>query len=530
MTSTTIDPKMAAEEVEDSVDNMEVTELEELIAELGIEGDVEPAMKGKKSKLRKFLTRYLIQVETDDADNGAAKYVQIYKYLEDKKDDKSKIKQSQTIVAANTSSTSPSTVTKQPDPPLKFDYDILRLKELKLNGTIGGTGKDKLTFAGLSYQIKNAEKAGFKEPAIVAAVVKSIAVENNLRTYFEGRVVDLTLKSLLATLRSYFKEKDSSHTLTELSRTAQKNNENTYDFAINLMCIRDKYIILAEQEEISYDKKNLWKRFLKSFMQGMRNANIRNELRECCRSEVEDQELLDLVAEAMSNETERLELLAVSKGGEVNVVSTESGGSNGTGSEKGKKEKGSPWVHIEELKLSHQQEIAAQNERILAMQNQMLANQAQLLEIKNAVIGNQQQPTQQSFQSLNPNAQTYQQTQNQIFQASQPNHAFQPPAQNFQAPGTRPTAPQTTPAQNVQQPYQPQNFPTPQTFNQTFQPQPFTQGHIPYFQRFNAPAIYKRPPGKCETCHKEQKPKCNHCFKCGSPDHRKGSPNCPKKD
>ena len=39
----------------------------------------------------------------------------------------------------------------------------------------------------------------------------------------------------------------------------------------------------------------------------MQNGNLRNELRESCKTSIADEDLLKLVAEVVSNETERTE-------------------------------------------------------------------------------------------------------------------------------------------------------------------------------------------------------------------------------
>ena len=499
-----LDPSQLEEEVTDRVSELNATELEELIEELGKTDDVKPDMKGKRGKLRKVIMKYFIEIETDHADNGAAKFLQIYNYLDDKKgtDDKTNITKVEGLGGENESKVDQpgknSVETKGETPFVKPEYDILRLKELKINGTIGGSEKEKrLSFSGLSYQVMNAKRLGHKEPVIVAAVIRAIAVENNLRTLFEGKV-NLTLKSLLRTLHSYYKEKDSDETLNDLSKTVQKPDQNAYDFAVTLMCLRDKYIVLANQEEIQFDKKNLWKRFLKSFSLGLRNSNIRNELRGSLKEQVDDEEFLELVAEATKNETERLEKLGITSPSNVEVKAVSFDPScNSSGKETGKKDKVNPWVHLEELQLSHQRDMAAQAQLIAALQDQLVANQVQILEIKDVVVGGQRN---------NPTPLQY------------------PPQQVAPNPPRNPNPP-TTP-QNLQQ-AGPRNAPPQNSQNNQPYFQPFSQGHIPYHQRFPMiPPLYsKPPPRKCEACTKDQVPRCYHCWKCGSGDHKIGT--CP---
>ena len=54
-------------------------------------------------------------------------------------------------------------------------FVIRKMKEIKINGKIGGVGeKDKLSYVSLSYQISNAKKLGYAEEMICTAVIKVI--------------------------------------------------------------------------------------------------------------------------------------------------------------------------------------------------------------------------------------------------------------------------------------------------------------------------------------------------------------------
>ena len=96
------------------------------------------------------------------------------------------------------------------------------------------------------------------------------------------------------------------------------------------MCLRDKYILLRQEEGVGImDKEGLSKTFMKSLFVGMRNANVRNELRENCKSlykgeEVDkyDDKLLELVSEAVANEGERSQRFLEGKKAEVSMMQT----------------------------------------------------------------------------------------------------------------------------------------------------------------------------------------------------------------
>ena len=64
------------------------------------------------------------------------------------------------------------------------------------------------------------------------AIVRPISPSNNVQTYLESKP-DLNLNSLLATLRSYFQEKDSSAVFTELGNAVRQATETAFEFVID---------------------------------------------------------------------------------------------------------------------------------------------------------------------------------------------------------------------------------------------------------------------------------------------------------
>ena len=131
--------------------------------------------------------------------------------------------------------------------------DIGRMKELKINGRIGGIGeKDKLSYVTLSYQIGNAKKMGYSEEMICSSVIKAITPGSYLRTYLQSKH-SLTLSSLIEVMRSHFREKDSTSIFSELSNAVQAANESCLDFIIKVMCLHEKVISLSVEEGCAYD-------------------------------------------------------------------------------------------------------------------------------------------------------------------------------------------------------------------------------------------------------------------------------------
>ena len=144
-----------------------------------------------------------------------------------------------------------------------------------------------------------------------------------MRTYLESKKL-VSLDSLIEILRSHFKEKDSSAVFTELSNAVQQIHETCLDFVIRLLCLREKVLCLSIEEKCPYDEERLRKTFFHTMFTGMRNLNIRNELREnCSRNDLKigDELLMKLVSDSVANETERNEKLVLAKkSATVNVL------------------------------------------------------------------------------------------------------------------------------------------------------------------------------------------------------------------
>ena len=269
----------------------------------------------------------------------------------------------------------------------KKEVKPMVMKDLKFTGGVIAdegekTGdKTRFSFSTLCYKIRNAEKQKYPEAVICNAIVDAIVPSNPLKTYFEMRP-DLTIKAMLSKLKNLYKEKGSTDTLLELSRAVQYSSaESCMEFCGRLMCLRDKYILLSKEENAAMDARmaGLAETFMKSLFLGMRNGNVRNELRESCKNlykgkepDADDDILLELIADAMANEKEREKRLLEGKKAEVNMMQTnamlkESNKANSRSRDSDKKEKSIPLTQLEELRL----EQKVQAEAITAMGTQL---------------------------------------------------------------------------------------------------------------------------------------------------------------
>ena len=181
---------------------------------------------------------------------------------------------------------------------------VARWKELKINGQIGSPGqKDKLTYTSLSFQIANARQRGFEDPEICAAVIKAISPGEYLRTYLE-MCGNLTLDALIPILRTHFKEKDATLVYSELSNGTQNPSETENDFCLRMMSLRQKVLLMSNEEGGQYTEELVQGQFQKSLATGFRREAIRQQLRNILKTPIDDIHLLKEISDVVMNETE----------------------------------------------------------------------------------------------------------------------------------------------------------------------------------------------------------------------------------
>ena len=252
-------------------------------------------------------------------------------------------------------------------------------------------------------------------------------------------------------------------------------------------------ILLSIEEGCPQDLNGLSKTFLKSVYLGMRNGNVRNELRESAKTlfkdpndaEKDDNELMGLISEAMANEKARAERLKEAKEVELNMMqtNTENKMRKRTVSFNDPKEKPTPLAQIAELREKQD----SQTETLTSLV-------AQVLEIRDHLVGGDR--TNKSVPSV---------PAQQVHPAPSP--LMQP---LLNAPSAAPPG--------SSQPYNrlPQNQ------------RPFH--HQPLQNVQNSIYIPPHRRGFCQKCISENKLRCLHCFYCGkeSPTHK--SFDCPEKN
>ena len=417
-------------------------------------------LKGKKKLLIKNLLDHFCSLEdVVDGDGGLSTFLLISDFI--KKDVKTEhIK----FLPVDNDSSKPKHVTSLEQSLKTHDsfVAVSKVRDFKISGMIAGKGDNKLSYTSLLYQIENGRSRGYSGAIVCDAVIKAISPSNNLRTYLESKNI-VSVDYLLEILKSHFKEKDSNSVLIELSNAVQDLSESVLDFVLRLMCLREKALTLSKEEKCPLDEENLKKRFFQSMFTGMRNSNIRFELRERCKndSQTSDELLLKYVSETCAQETERNEKFVVAKkNATVNLLNTDDHDSktfqnNANFREKQKKD--NPFDKINELKLTHQKEMSS--------------IRVELQEIKDAIFrGNS------SKQSL------------QVSDAGSQVNNYSPGIPNF-------------PNGNIKQ-----------SRENDSSYQNFRDGGREY-RRHNVK-------NRCQNCEMNNNSKCDHCFKCGISGHR----------
>ena len=260
--------------------------------------------------------------------------------------------------------------------------------------------------------------------------------------------------------------------------------------------MRKKVALLRQEEGFPIDERMLTKRFYHVLFTGLRDDNVRAELRERLegRTDKPDNEIIKLLADIVAVEAERKEKLFGNDEKEevsVNVVRTKEAKTPV------KKQRENPFALIEELRVAHQKEMTE-------MRKEM---NAQLSEIQKSIVSG----------NMNANASTFipnQQMYAPNTHTGQPSAQFQQQQQFQQAQAAQPFAQYGQPfAQYGQQPLQ--------------QPP-----NIPLYGNNNRPWAPKKKPFKmCDSCTAQNATRCDHCWKCGGAGHKsEGGKNkeCPK--
>ena len=414
----------AEQEVMSFLPEMTGDELRALCAELAVV--IPEPQKGSRKLIYRFVLGYLLKMEGEDADGGKAKYIQVHTFLrqltanrdqaaaadENKFQPPTQQAQAQPpqVQAVTNGLPSPllthrmlpvpgpgvndyaskfnkmqtSTPLQNHFPPTTTHaaaaHPVLRpppksgslyqLKECKIRGSIGDPGeKEKVSYYGLLSQIVEKQTEGYDDNRIVGGVINAITPGNVFKSRLEMRRTlegGISLETLLNMLRTHFQEKSSNDIFLDLGKAVQGHDESATKYCNRLIVIRDQALSRSIEEGCQIEANYLKRRFLQSFQTGLRNGNIRNELRECLKTEPNDDELLEFIAKAVRGEKERADKLAQLKNSslvpEVSAVQREK--------EDFQIKRGNDAIaKMEEMKRHHQNEIVSLRADLCELKN-----------------------------------------------------------------------------------------------------------------------------------------------------------------
>ena len=491
-----------------------------------LELPIKDESKGNRKILLRSILKYLNSEELEEEEDQG---LSVFLHLNDVINRSMNSPEKKVRVSNSEHKFSPNFDELKTEPKSESVIDIKKIKDFKISGTIGGLQeKDRLSYSSLSYQIQTGLSLGYSSRDICAGVIKAISPSSNLRSYLESRQI-VEIPVLLNILRSHYKEKDSASKFAELCSASQMPNESCQEFVRRLMCLRQKVLQLANEEHCPYDERMLQKRFLHAIETGIRNGNVRNELRPILKNEISDEELLEKITFAVSNEAERNEKFSNNKKKEnpsIFKLENDSYTDNTLHSE------------IKELKLEQEKQMSAVRSEIQEIRKVMTNNSGYQY---NRPQNRQFRPNASQIRnaSLPPRA-----PQNQIFNLPQPqfthqnfNNFYRPPFQprnhlnvnHNQASGNNQTnsnSYQKLSQAPVYQPFQP-TFPVNYT-------RPGSHLVNPNFLSSSNASVIPQPPNypppglppkvdnrnSCPSCIVNQV-KCNHCFICGATNHFK---------
>ena len=337
-----------------------------------------PGIQGKRMKLLNGILAHLVTLDATESEEaikniyaamGDAKIKVPLPKLEEENVATAEVKTSyvadQTV---NKNTFSPSKLRQNSDSAHSV-VDLVRFKELKIGGTILGKGDNRVSFASLKHVVENAEKLRYSQPMISAAIIKAISPTHKVKALLEAKR-DMSVKDIMELLRNHYKKEDRSTVLTELRTGVQQAGDTALEFVTDLMCLRERVVELSKADNYPVDEESLWKDLFQSMFTGLRNPNIRSELRDLLNRpnqvKMDDNLLSKYVAEAEANELERNKKFLNAKAASANVVESEP-------PKQMPPKRDNPFEKIEELRIKQDSDISSLR--------------ADVAEVKSALLG-----------------------------------------------------------------------------------------------------------------------------------------------
>ena len=182
--------------------------------------------------------------------------------------------------------------------------EVQRLRDFKINGSVGNTSKDSLSYSSLMFQIKQGKEAGYSIGEVIAAVIKAIKPGTQLREYLECRG-EIAEEGFIQVLRTHYGEKESGAVLNEMSSSYQKAGESEVDFCFRLLSMSRRVKTLSLEENNPIDEAMIRRTFLSALATGVRQGAVRLELQNLLRNcKLNDEDLLKEIGQIAAKERE----------------------------------------------------------------------------------------------------------------------------------------------------------------------------------------------------------------------------------
>ena len=182
-------------------------------------------------------------------------------------------------------------------------------KEFRIQGVIGGTGENSLDYVGLCCQITEALKMRYSPLDLVCAVRRCVATGSTLRRYLDS-VPHLSLENVLASVRSWCKEKSATELLSDLNSLYQNETESSQEFLFRALGLRHRILTTshAESSIFRYDEIMIHQLFLHAVKTDLRSSEIRSHMAPFLdrTKNVPNQTLILEMEKASAEENERL--------------------------------------------------------------------------------------------------------------------------------------------------------------------------------------------------------------------------------
>ena len=209
-------------------------------------------------------------------------------------------------------------------------------KDFKIKGTIGLPGeKDRIKFSQLAHAINRGARKGYSEEDIIEEVIRITSPDIPLREMLEGNE-NLTIAELRKTLRVHFHEKDSSKLWEDLMKATQTASQDATQFVESLISLKQRILFVSKEagSSVQFSESAVNAQFVRSLLSGLKNNNIRNELKAVVSTDMSQVDLLELLDIAVANEEERLTkwgATPAAKNAVINRVDADSSADNPSG-------------------------------------------------------------------------------------------------------------------------------------------------------------------------------------------------------